>query len=297
MEHPNITAVSNKTLDVLARAEQLYGVSIRPTMRFDIKGATAGRALCNYCNGNKQFVIRYNPTFIVGDQFNDMLTNTVPHECAHLVCFANPALGRAHDMGWKRVCLSLGGNGKRCHDYEIDEKIITNGWNYVARSGKVITVSNTIHLRLQAGKYIGYYKNGKENYITKNSLHCKVGEKMPTVPNNTPAPTTTVKLGWGPSMNVVNPGRYIEDLIWPETPVPTLQPVARPPYVTPVQPTPTRITRNAGGQTKSSIVRGWIAEAKRDGRGQAYVIAQAMNTLGMAKSLASKYVTENWPKV
>lgn len=48
--------------------------------------------------------------------------------------------------------------------------------------------------------------------------------------------------------------------------------------------------------SKADIVRSMIAEAKRLGKGQDYVVANVVATLGMAKSLARAYVKNNWEK-
>lgn len=84
----------------------------------------------------------------------DYLQETVPHEVAHLVCFARPHLGNRHDEGWQRVCRALGGRA--------DIKF-TTGEMYDLRQRKRIRyvyatpaigrfdVSDVQHARIQAG--------------------------------------------------------------------------------------------------------------------------------------------------
>jgi hypothetical protein len=50
------------------------------------------------------------------------------------------------------------------------------------------------------------------------------------------------------------------------------------------------------GMSKAEQVRAWIREAKAGGREEGWVIATAQAQLGMARSMASKYVSENWAR-
>ncbi len=252
---------------VLDNARQRYGVALNPlAIALNIKGRVAGWAGCKYCWGAnktrlKTYTLRFNPKFIV-DEYQDMLTDTIPHEVAHLVCAENPNLGRRHDTGWKRVCIDLGGTGKRCHAYEVE---VVGGYDYTTDLGQVTTVTAKVHQKLQAGHY-KWFKNAKGK-IYPHSPWCKQGDQMPGtggfIPTTPaiPAPITRT---------------------FPVT-FPTLQPVHRP-----VAP--------AYGMSKAEQVRMWIRDAKQVGGSQESVMATAMRVLSMPKSQAYRYVTENWAR-
>jgi SprT protein len=145
-------AIRNKTREVLARAKELYGVDINPTISFNLRGRVAGWAGCKLCRltATRNYTLRYNRGLIDGNHFDDMMNETVPHEVAHLVCYARPELGRKHDGGWRRVCLALGGNGNTRHDYDVT--YAHGGYTYRATCGTEVTVSKIIHGRIQAGQ-------------------------------------------------------------------------------------------------------------------------------------------------
>ena len=96
-------AMRQRTKEVLALAEQLYGVKIEPTVSFNLRGRVAGWAGCKLCSSGRQYSLRFNCELIQGKHFDDMVNLTVPHEVAHLVCYARPDLGSKHDAGWRRV--------------------------------------------------------------------------------------------------------------------------------------------------------------------------------------------------
>ena len=232
-------------------ATRLYGVDLsRLRVRYDLHGAAGGWAI-----GND--LIRLNVDFIADHRYDAMLNNTVAHEIAHIVCHIRPMLGRKHNPGWKRVCLALGGNGKRCHSEDV---VYANGetYEYTTDKGFKVRVSRTVHKRLQNGTN-PWYRWRRKGTITKNSPFVMIGAggqlfATPKVP--APAPHVVTHAF------VYNP---------------------------PAQ--------KQGGQTNASKVREWIRLAKSLNRDQNSVIATAMTNLGMPKSQASRYVTENWNRV
>lgn len=63
----------------------------------------------------------------------------------------------------------------------------------------------------------------------------------------------------------------------------------------PVAPAP-KAAATEKRASKADVVRSMIADAKRLGKSQDYVIANVVATLGMTKSLARAYVKNNWEK-
>ena len=143
--------ITSKTRAVLARAEQLYGVSINPVIAFNLTGRVAGWASCKInpvtrvTSGHR---LRFNRDLITGNHFEDMRDNTVPHEVAHLVCDVRPDLGRNHDAGWRRVCIALGGNGRTRHDSDV---VVRGRWDYLTDRGHKVSLTTRYHTYVQSG--------------------------------------------------------------------------------------------------------------------------------------------------
>lgn len=238
--------VKAKVESVKQLARQLYGVDLSGiTVRYDVRGAVAGWAL-------KGKEVRFNVDFIADDRYDYLINYTVPHEFAHIVCDLKPQLGRKHNPGWKRVCIALGGNGKRTHSEQV---VYANGetYEYTTDLGIKVRVSRTIHTRLRNGKY-KWYRWRRKGKITKDS-----------------------------PFRIIGVGGKLFDAQANAVPVP-----AAPAFV------PPKVQRLTGGQSNASKVREWIRLAKSLNRGQDSVIATAMTNLGMPRSQATRYVTENW---
>lgn len=99
----------------LKLASDMYKVDLSPAnveVHNDIIGKVAGWARPKRYG---KYRLRFNLEAI--EKHNEEMTkDTIPHEVAHLVCFARPELGDNHDAGWKSVCRALGGDDSRTHD-------------------------------------------------------------------------------------------------------------------------------------------------------------------------------------
>ena len=116
----NEKLVEAKALKVIRKAMDLYGVPELEfaVIRFDIRGRrSAGQAYHKYGN----YGLRFHPK-ACSDHLEDTLNNTVPHEIAHLVTYADRSLGRNHNYGWKRICAALGGDSMRCHSLDLGHR-------------------------------------------------------------------------------------------------------------------------------------------------------------------------------
>lgn len=107
-------AIAEATRSVLARAAGRYGVDLGAAqLRFDLRGRAAGMAL---------FVpmqIRYN-LVIASLDLEVFLKATVPHEVAHLAAYGlYGGKVRPHGVEWQAICRDLGGDGRRCHQYDV----------------------------------------------------------------------------------------------------------------------------------------------------------------------------------
>ncbi|MNI23666.1 hypothetical protein D3C73_772610 [compost metagenome] len=144
----------------LAEACTKYSLTIKPEdvrISYDVRGGVAGRAGVKrtglyFMQFNPEAVLKYN---------DDMTTDTIPHEVAHLVCFNQKHLGKGHDYGWKRVCRALGGDDSRTHDYTLTPGKVTEKFNYTLASGRVVQAGPKHHRLIQAGGQV-FWRNPKE---------------------------------------------------------------------------------------------------------------------------------------
>lgn len=135
-----------KFVETLKKAEQLFGKMPEVKLYFSNIGKAAGlakRVDGKYSVTLNVFALEQNPT--------DCIENTIPHEVAHIVCYAYPNLGRNHNPGWKRVCRMLGGNGTRCYtseQYQLAPKRKTTNHKYNV-NGKELVIGAIQHNRIQ----------------------------------------------------------------------------------------------------------------------------------------------------
>jgi predicted SprT family Zn-dependent metalloprotease len=254
-------AVRKRVEEVAAKAKDLYGVDLsKAAVSFNLRGRVAGWAGCKICAGHREVYFRFNRELISGKHFEDILEETVPHELAHGVCYLRPELGRKHDGGWRRVCLALGGNGQTRHDYEV---VVKGRWDYITNLGHKVSITTRHHNHVQMGGILRF-KRGKGT-IDRYSRFAPSGQPIPAVSRNGERPANAAG-AWAPTQR---PAPVVLDTV--------------------------RRTRPAG-MSKAEQVRSWIRIAKAGGREEGWVIATAQAQLGMARSMASKYVSENWAR-
>ena len=113
-------AFKRRVQSVLALASQMYTLDLSQVIvKYSATGKSAGIAqMKTFAGGVKQCSISFNMDLMRRD-YNHVYHHTIPHEIAHIVCILRPDLGKNHDMGWKQVCIMLGGNGKRCHNIDV----------------------------------------------------------------------------------------------------------------------------------------------------------------------------------
>lgn len=147
--------VRAKVARLVAQYEARHPGQTVPQMdiRFDLRGRAAGMA------GRKgmNYFMRFNRDMMLNAGWDHLIKDTVPHELAHIICFA---LGtdRGHGFYWRRTCIELGGNGERCHSEAVT---YAKGRTYVytTSTGRTVNLSETKHRRVQQGaSYTG--RNG-----------------------------------------------------------------------------------------------------------------------------------------
>lgn len=147
--------LQDRIQQVCARVEHLVNLyeSQRPGFKvpkinilFDLRGRAAGQAGRRSLN----YYIRFNRDMMMNEAWDHLLNDTVPHELAHIICFADGS-DRAHGYFWKRTCQLLGGSGDRCHS-EAVTYAKGNTYVYTTSTGHSISISEQRHRKVQAGK-------------------------------------------------------------------------------------------------------------------------------------------------
>lgn len=175
--------------EIIETAKTTYGIDLSHVrVLFDLKGRAAGMAV----RRGIAYSIRFNADMLHREAFEHVLNHTVPHEYAHIICMMVPRLGSDHDSGWRRVCLSLGGNGQTRHSEDV---VFGKGvtYEYTTTSGHPVRVSQIMHKKIQLGER---YTCGKKGSLTAACSHIIVGAKgrtlqTPVVPTKTTNPIVT----------------------------------------------------------------------------------------------------------
>jgi SprT protein len=104
--------ILKKSRVVASEALRLFGVDLSNLeVCFNLRGIAAGQI---HTAAN---LLRYNLP-MAERQLDAFLKTTIPHEIAHAVC--QKLYGRRvrpHGPEWQRICVALGGDGKRCHSF------------------------------------------------------------------------------------------------------------------------------------------------------------------------------------
>lgn len=129
---------------IMERVQELYEFGCKTynvpvtkiDVRFDIRGLCAGMA-------SSAGYVRFN-MFIAENNLSEFMNDTVPHEVAHMVAYGvSRRTGKRlqpHGYEWQAICRKLGGNAKRCHSFQVEEKVKPH--RYVClKCGKVHDVS------------------------------------------------------------------------------------------------------------------------------------------------------------
>jgi len=88
-----------------------------PNVRFDLRGTSAGQVRIT---DRGDCLIRYNARLLERHP-QAFLSQTVPHETAHLVAFSlfGPRIP-PHGREWRAIMTLFGAAPERCHNYRVD---------------------------------------------------------------------------------------------------------------------------------------------------------------------------------
>lgn len=161
-------------------------------IRFDLRGRSAGQA------GRRgwDYFMRFNRDMMVNQSWDHLFNDTVPHELAHIICFANGS-DRGHGIFWRRTCRELGGTGETYHKEAV---VYAKGrtFVYTTSTGATVNLSETKHRRVQQGAYY-LFKDRTKGRLDRTCSYSILGEqptlvrtKEVPVPSLLPkAPTTS----------------------------------------------------------------------------------------------------------
>lgn len=117
-----------------------------PRVEFYRKGTAAGKA----------YYLLHKVTFneVLAEENSDKFDNTVIHECAHLVTRALFPDASGHGREFKMVMRALGGDGNRCHSYDVSSvKVVKTKTRFVySCSCKMHQVTAHVHKATVSGK-------------------------------------------------------------------------------------------------------------------------------------------------
>ena len=107
-----------RTIELIDLASRHFQAElVRPMIRFDLRGKSAGQL--RTAEGGRSF-IRYNPRFLERHP-REFLSQTVPHETAHLIAFSlfGPRVP-PHGPEWRSIMEFFGASPERCHSYNVE---------------------------------------------------------------------------------------------------------------------------------------------------------------------------------
>jgi predicted SprT family Zn-dependent metalloprotease len=155
---------TKKVKECLQQAATLFNMpSINDTeIHYFEKGRCAGTA----SQRGGVYSVRFNE-FNIENDWDEMVNETIPHEIAHIVCFERPHLGSNHDMGWKRVCRMLGGDGSRTHNMKValTKHVERKRYQYRDMNGFVHTIGPKHHKLIQTRKSVMFAVRGQGNVM------------------------------------------------------------------------------------------------------------------------------------
>jgi SprT protein len=142
-------AARDRTRDCVARARERWPDATipEPSVRFDLRGLTAGEA----CLETRS--LRYNETLLLrhGREFLDEI---IPHEVAHLVVAAvwpRRPRPRPHGWQWKEVMAFFGVPARRCHSFEAEPARRVRRFTYRCDCTRPHLLTKRAHLRIRRG--------------------------------------------------------------------------------------------------------------------------------------------------
>jgi predicted SprT family Zn-dependent metalloprotease len=302
--------ITDKCNALIAVANDRLGITLPPiAISFRLRGTCAGMAK----RRGTRYSMEFNGEMITREAFDHVINDTVPHELAHIVCFAFPRFGKNHDGGWAHICRTLGGSGARTHNEDV---VYAKGrtFEYTSTTGHKHNVSEQRHRKIQApGNYYVTYRHGGGR-VDKTCAFALYNPHGPSIP--VPARVQPIKPNIAvdmvinkildyvptsparPSIDAPPPAAFlVKHIVAPDVQpiVPVQARAIVPPKVAPriVMHAPTA----APGTSKAAQARAIMQRMYAAGSSYEAVIAEIMRVTGHARQLARATYKANAPKI
>ncbi|WP_165741737.1 SprT-like domain-containing protein [Candidatus Thiosymbion oneisti] len=121
-----------------------------PSVRFDLRGTSAGQV--RVTDGG-DCLIRYNARLLERHPWA-FLSQTIPHETAHLVAFSlfGPQVP-PHGREWRAIMVLFGATPERCHHYRVDGLQVRHLRRYDYRCAcRIHQLTSIRHNRVRSGQ-------------------------------------------------------------------------------------------------------------------------------------------------
>lgn len=144
---------------LLAKAEAITGKKIYCSFAVANLGKIGGHAYYNVATGEMKITVNKQLT---QEQISDIV---LPHEMAHIMCYAMGWLDENHGRRWVKYCRLLGGDGSRLHSFKLRSKC--KEFEYSLPSGKKAVITSVRHNRVQDKGIV--YRTASGERITKTT--------------------------------------------------------------------------------------------------------------------------------
>ena len=138
-------------------------------IRFDLRGRAAGIAGRRGVN----YFMRFNRDMMQNEGWDHLYKDTIFHECAHIICFANGS-DYKHGIFWRWTCQWLGGSGETYHK-EAVTYAKGDTYVYTTSTGHTVHLSAVRHRKVQGGS-VYRYRDGKGT-IDRTSAYSLLGQQ------------------------------------------------------------------------------------------------------------------------
>ena len=178
----------NKAVKVFPNLKEIP----QPLVSLDLTGRTAGMH-CYRSNAPFPHEIRINRV-LLNENVEEMLTQTVPHEVAHMIVthlfgaerdfFTRRRKVAPHGKEWKMVMGVLGKEATRCHTMDTTNARTRNlrKFSYKCACNTPHNLTSIRHQRIQAGRYTLSCRNCGSQLVWEGSTTAKTApvRRVPT---------------------------------------------------------------------------------------------------------------------
>lgn len=138
-----------------------------PIVKYNVRGTTGGKA------SRVSWMVDFNPVLLIENE-DDFISQTVPHEIAHLIARKLWSNIKPHGREWKLVMTIFGAKPRATHSYDISRVQVrtVNKFMWTCECcGSDIPVGMNVHQKMLKGR-VRYHKGcGKRGTLSfKKSL-------------------------------------------------------------------------------------------------------------------------------